>query len=478
MVYFFIAAGMLIAGYFVYGKFVERVFGADDSRPTPVMRLEDGVDFVKMNPKKIFLIQILNIAGLGPIFGPILGALYGPTALIWVVLGCIFGGAVHDYFSGMMSIRNEGKSLPELVGINLGGTAKQVLNVVALTLLILVGVVFVLGPAKLLAQKINFGFDAATASLVWSGVIFVYYFAATILPVDKIIGRIYPFFGAALLFMAFGLVTMLMVKGYTLFPNGVDFTVNTHPKDLPLWPLIFITIACGAISGFHATQSPMMARCLPKETMGRPVFFGAMIGEGLIGLIWVTLGMSFYQSPEALQGALANGGPAAVVDQISLTLMGDFGGLLAVLGVIALPITSGDTAFRSARLIIADYLKFSQVKASQRLFIAVPLFVLGFIITKTDFGILWRYFGLVNQSLAVMVLWTTAVYLARENKLHWIASIPATFMTVICSTYILYNKVGLGLDYHISCIAGVAIGFACMGWFLVKKGSLVPVPVK
>lgn len=471
MVYFFIAAATLILGYFTYGKLVENIFGADDSIPTPAVRLEDGVDFVRIDMWNINLIQLLNIAGLGPIFGPILGALYGPVALVWVVIGCIFAGGVHDYFSGMLSVREDGKSIPEIVGANLGLTAKQLMNVISIVLLLLVGVVFVLGPAALLAKKINFGLDPVIAKYVWTSFIFVYYFIATILPVDKIIGRIYPLFGVALLVMAFGLITMLMVKGYDLYPNGLDLR-NTNPNDLPLWPLIFITIACGAISGFHATQSPLMARCLPKESNGRPVFYGAMIGEGLIALVWVTLGMSFYQTPEALQAALANGGPAAVVDQISTTLMGPIGGFLAVIGVIALPITSGDTAFRSARLIIADFFKFSQKENSKRLMIAVPLFLIGFAITKTEFSVIWRYFGLTNQSLATIVLWTAGVYLARHAKAHWIATIPATFMTAVSATYLCNAKIGFNMPYETSVIVGAAFAAFCFVWFMLKSSKL------
>ncbi|MCG8530073.1 MAG: carbon starvation protein A [Desulfovibrionales bacterium] len=471
MFYFFIAAAALIIGYFTYGKLVENIFGADESRPTPVTHLEDGVDFVMMDQKQIYLIQLLNIAGLGPIFGPILGALYGPVALLWVVIGCIFAGAVHDYFSGMLSVRYDGKSIPEVVGINLGASAKQVMNVFSIILLLLVGVVFVLGPAKLLAAKINFGLEVETAKYVWTSIIFGYYFIATILPVDKIIGRVYPLFAVTLLIMAFGLITMLIVDGYDFYPNGLALA-NTHPKGLPLWPLIFITIACGAISGFHATQSPLMARCLPNEKMGRPVFLGAMIGEGLIALVWVTLGMTFYKTPEALQAVLASGGPAAVVDQVSVTLMGPIGGFLAIIGVIALPVTSGDTAFRSARLIIADYFKLSQKETPKRLLIAIPLFAVGFAITQTEFAVIWRYFGLSNQTLATMVLWTAAVYLARNAKAHWIASIPATFMTAVSATYLCNAKIGLNMSYDMSCMVGAAFAIFCFVWFMMKAGKM------
>ncbi len=459
---------MLIAGYFVYGKIVEANFGVDNCRATPACRMEDGVDFVKMDPKKIYLIQLLNIAGLGPIFGPILGALYGPAALVWIVLGSIFAGAVHDYFSGMLSVRYDGKSIPDAVGYNLGKFAKQFMNVFSIVLLLLVGVVFVLGPAKLLANKIGFDLDNATAVMLWTGIIFAYYFLATILPVDKIIGRLYPLFALALLIMAGGLTVMLIVDGYTFFPNGVGLA-NVHPTGLPLWPLMFITIACGAISGFHATQSPLMARCIPDEKCGRPVFYGAMIGEGIIALVWATLGMTFYQTPEALQAVLAQGGPAAVVDQVATTLMGPIGGFLAIIGVIILPISSGDTAFRSARLIIADFTNIAQRDVVKRLMIAVPLFAVGFLITKTEFGVIWRYFGFSNQTLATIVLWAAAMYLVRHGKIHWIATIPAVFMTAVCATYLC---VAPEFPLHLSETAGYGIGIAvaavCFVWFMIK----------
>lgn len=459
---------MLIAGYFVYGKIVEANFGVDNCRATPACRMEDGVDFVKMDPKKIYLIQLLNIAGLGPIFGPILGALYGPAALVWIVLGSIFAGAVHDYFSGMLSVRYDGKSIPDAVGYNLGKFAKQFMNVFSIVLLLLVGVVFVLGPAKLLANKIGFDLDNATAVMLWTGIIFAYYFLATILPVDKIIGRLYPLFALALLIMAGGLSVMLIVDGYTFFPNGVGLA-NVHPTGLPLWPLMFITIACGAISGFHATQSPLMARCIPDEKCGRPVFYGAMIGEGIIALVWATLGMTFYQTPEALQAVLAQGGPAAVVDQVATTLMGPIGGFLAIIGVIILPISSGDTAFRSARLIIADFTNIAQRDVVKRLMIAVPLFAVGFLITKTEFGVIWRYFGFSNQTLATIVLWAAAMYLVRHGKVHWIATVPAVFMTAVCATYLcVAPEFPLHLSESVGYGIGIAVAAACFVWFMFK----------
>lgn len=460
MATFFIAVAALIGGYFIYGTFVDKVFGSNGDRAVPAKSLADGVDYMEMSSAKVFLIQLLNIAGLGPIFGPILGALYGPAALLWVVIGSIFAGAVHDYFSGMLSVRQNGDSIPNVVGKQLGLSAKQFMNIFSIILLLLVGVVFVLGPAKLLGKMT--GLNAT----MWVAIIFAYYFLATILPIDKIIGRVYPLFGAVLIFMAVGLTTALFVQGYDVIPNlNME---NMHPKELPMWPLMFITIACGAISGFHSTQSPVMARCLKNEKAGKPIFYGSMIGEGLIALVWVTLGMSFYQNPEALNGALAQGGPAFVVNEISTTLLGTFGGFLAVIGVIALPITSGDTAFRSARLIIADFTKVSQKVPMKRLYLAVPLFFIGFLISLADFGVIWRYFGFANQALASIVLWASAVYLAKEKKLHWIASIPATFMTAVVITYLANAKIGFGINIETSIYVGIAGAAATFAFFMFK----------
>ncbi len=460
MLYFFTCVAALIVGYFVYGKIVDRIFDADPNRITPARALADGVDYVEMSPKKIFLIQLLNIAGLGPIFGPILGALYGPAALVWIVIGCIFAGAVHDYFSGMLSIRHEGKSIPDVVGYQLGNGFKQFMRVFSIVLLLLVGVVFVLGPAKLLGNM------SGMAVPVWVAIIFGYYFLATILPIQKIIGRLYPLFGAVLIFMAVGLTAALIFKGYQFFP---ELTLsNIHPKDLPLWPLMFITIACGAVSGFHATQSPLMARCVTNEKYGRPLFFGAMIGEGIIALIWATLGMSFYSGAEALNTALGQGGPAYVVNEISTTLLGPVGGLLAVIGVIILPISSGDTAFRSARLIIADFLNMPQKLAPKRLLLAVPLFAVGYLVSLAEFGMIWRYFGWANQTLATIVLWTGAAYLIREAKNHWIATVPATFMTAVAATYLGYAEIGFGLPLQIASLVGILTAIGSLILFLVK----------
>ena len=460
-VYFLLACAALLVGYLVYGKIVAKIFGEDDNRVTPAISMADGVDYVPMSPIKIWLIQLLNIAGIGPIFGPILGALYGPTALLWIVIGSIFAGATHDYFSGMLSIRYKGTNVPNIVGYNLGNVFKRIMQLFAVILLLLVGVVFMTSPAMLLKNLTSIDMN------VWLIIIFVYYLLATILPIDKIIGRLYPIFGAVLLIMAVGMTVMLFVKGYDFYP-AAEMT-NQFPGDnpLPIYPLIFVTIACGALSGFHATQSPLMSRCLTKESYGRPIFYGAMIGEGFIALIWATVGMTFYQSPAELQAALASGGPANVVNQSALSLMGSIGGILAVLGVIVLPITSGDTAFRAARLTIAEVFNFNQTPSKNRLSIAIPLFIVGAILTQVDFNVIWRYFGWSNQTLACIMLWAGAAYLYRKGRFHWIASIPATFMTSVVVCYIGMDKnLGFGIDYTISVYIGIAGALIAIGSFL------------
>ncbi len=463
VLYFFAALAALLVGYIVYGTFVAKVFGADPNRKTPAQLKADGVDFVEMKTGKIWLIQLLNIAGVGPIFGPILGALYGPAALVWIVVGSIFAGAVHDYMAGMMSMRFGGSNMPNITGYTLGNTAKQVMRVFSIVLLLFVGVVFVSAPAKLLSVMtpdwLNFN--------TWMVIIFAYYFLATILPIDKIIGNLYPLFGAVLLIMSIGMVSMLIIDGYEFYP-AAEWT-NQHPKGLPIWPLMFITIACGAISGFHATQSPLMARCLPNEKLGKPVFYGSMIAEGAIALVWATVGMSFYQNPEALGAAIAAGGPGKVVSDAAYGLMGNIGGIFAMLGVIVLPITSGDTAFRATRLTMAEVFNFDQKQAAKRLMIAVPLFILGGIISQLDFSVIWRYFGFANQALASMALWTGAAFLYRDGRFHWIASIPATVMTAAASSYILSEKtMGLGLDFTIANGIGGAFAVICFVWFILR----------
>ena len=466
--YFVLALAGLLAGYCVYGAIVEKVFGPDPNRPTPACKMPDGVDYVEMSPTKVFLIQLLNIAGLGPVFGPILGALYGPIALLWVVIGCVFAGAVHDYFSGMLSVRYNGKSVPDIVGYNLGDLIKKLMRVFAVVLLILVGVVFVAGPAGLLSQL------TGMHSMLFVAIIFAYYFLATILPVDKIIGRVYPFFAVLLVFMAVGLLGALAFKGYTFYSN-IEWTMHS-PSGLPAWPLVFITIACGACSGFHATQSPLMARCINNEKHGRKIFYGAMIAEGVIGLIWVTLGMSFYSDTAALAAALGPKGNAAlVVNNISVELLGVFGGALAVLGVVVLPVTSGDTAFRAARLTIADAIGYDQRPHKNRLMIAVPLFVVGVALNFIPFGMLWRYFGFANQAPRRHHVVGRGRLLAASRQVPMIASVPVCFMTAVSAVYICFEKtMGFGMSYELSNIVGIAIVLICFALLLTAGRKVQP----
>jgi len=450
MLFFLICVLMLFLGYLIYGRIVERIFAIEPSRPTPAIAKKDGVDYVPMPTWKVFLIQLLDIAGIGPVFGPILGALYGLSSLIWIVIGSIFAGGVHDFFSGMLSVRNDGKSIPEVIGDAFGTSARVIMRVFSLLLLILVAVVFVLSPAKLLNELIH----VDTGILVV--LIFAYYFLATILPIDKLIGRLYPFFGFLFIFMAFGITVALFFSDHAILPN-LNFSVNTNPDKTPIWPLLFITLSCGALSGFHSTQSPIMARCLKNEKHGRSVFYGAMIMEGIIALIWATVGLSFYETPQALNSVIAASTPSGVVYEASMSLLGKAGGFLAVIGVVILPITSGDTAFRSSRLIIADTFGMGQKKIRERLTIAVPLFIVGFIISKSEFETVWRYFGWANQALAMLVLWSAAIFLARKNKFHYIASLPAAFMTAVVITFILNAKIGLNLGYNISVAIGMIL---------------------
>jgi carbon starvation protein CstA len=449
--------GLLVLGYFTYGKLVERVFVPDPNRPTPCSTMADGVDYVSMPTWKVFFVQVLNIAGIGPIFGPILGALYGPIALVWIVVGAVFAGAVHDYFSGMLSVRNRGASLPDLVGTFLGTGARWIMRVFSLLLLMLVGVVFVLSPAQLLGNLTGLNVQVFVAC------IFGYYFLATILPINKIIGRIYPFFGALLLFMTLGVLVGMALGDVQVLPN-LDISVNTHPEGLPIWPLLFITLSCGAISGFHSTQSPLMARCIRNESKGRLVFYGAMIAEGIIALVWAAAGMSLFYGPDALYHVIQSGTPSLVVEQVCRSLLGPVGGFLAILGVIILPVTSGDTAFRSNRLILAEIFSLSQARAAKRLLLAIPLFITAAIIASQDFQVIWRYFGWSNQTLAMLVLWSAAVYLKKQDKYHWIATVPAMFMTAVSVSFILQAPIGFGLPPLFSNLAGLAAAILAMAF--------------
>ncbi|HPF02302.1 MAG TPA: carbon starvation protein A [Bacteroidales bacterium] len=470
MITFFTAIGILILGYLFYSRLIEKIEKADPNRQTPAYKLKDGVDYVPMPWWRVFLIQFLNIAGLGPIFGAIAGAMWGPVAFLWIVLGSVFAGAVHDYFSGMLSIRHNGLSITEIVGVYLGKGVKQFIRGFTVVLMVLVGAVFIMGPAKILA-----GLNPDALSMTfWVWIIFIYYLLATLLPIDKIIGRIYPLFGFALIFMALGLITALFVKGFNIPELSPGNFRNFHvdAQKFPVFPMMFITIACGAISGFHSTQSPMMARCITNEKLGRRVFYGAMITEGVVAMIWAAIGMSFYGGIRELNIVMTEhqGNAAFLVNEISNSLLGKFGGLLALLGVVAAPITSGDTAFRSARLIVADFLSFKQGPIKNRLLISIPLFTIGFLLTLVNFDIIWRYFAWSNQTLATFVLWAITVYLAQNHKFFWITLVPAVFMTAVTCTYILFAPEGFSLPAVISYPAGLLAALSALsGFFIYNK---------
>ena len=462
MITFFICLAILIIGYFVYGRVVEGLFHPDD-KPTPAVLHPDGVDYVPMKEWKAFLIQLLNIAGLGPIFGALAGALWGPVVFLWIVLGTVFGGAVHDYVSGMLSIRNDGASLAELVGKYLGTTIKHIMRVFSVILLVMVGTVFTVGPAGLLARltpnMLNVTF--------WTVVVLIYYFLATLLPIDKIIGRIYPVFGICLVIMALGIGIMTVVRNGSHPMQELTFA-NLHPKGTPIWPMMFVTVACGAISGFHATQSPMIARTLTSEKQGRRVFYGAMVSEGIIALIWAAAGIAFYGGVNGLAGAGANA--ANLVYEMSFSLLGPVGGVLAMIGVIACPITSGDTALRSARLTIADWFKLDQVSMKNRLVLTVPLLAIAYAISLVDYSIVWRYFAWSNQTLAVFTLWAGSVFMAKKfgKAISFILVIPAMFMSAVCSTYILFAPEGLHLSANVAYPIGLAFAIVCFIVFAVR----------
>ena len=447
---------LLAVGYVFYGKLVERVFCPDD-RPTPAVDHPDGVDYIPMKNWRVFLIQLLNIAGTGPIFGALLGAVFGPVVFLWIVFGSILGGAVHDYMSGMISIRMNGASISEIVGAYLGPAAKQVMRVFSLILLVLLGAVFTTSPALLIARLtpewMNAGF--------WVVVILAYYLLATLLPIDKLIGKLYPIFGAVLLMMAVGIIVGLIAGGYQL----PELTLtNLHPDGRPVWPYMFITVACGAISGFHGTQSPMMARCLTSEKNGRKIFYGAMISESVIALVWAAAGVAFYGATGGLQAALAELGQSGVVYDISVSLLGTFGGALAIIGVVVCPVSSGDTAFRSARLTIADWFHIDQASLPKRLAVTVPLLAAGAVLTQVDFDVVWRYFSWSNQTLAMITLWAAAMYLVRHGAKPWhslLCALPATFMSGVSCTYILMADEGFRLSQTIAYPVGIAFAAAC-----------------
>lgn len=488
MITFFVAVIVLIAGYFLYGKLAARLFAPDPSRTTPAYSVNDGVDFKPMPTWKVFVIQFLNIAGLGPIFGAILGAAYGPAAYLWIVFGCIFMGAVHDFSAGMMSLRHNGSNMPDIAGDYLGKSMKWVTNIVVCFLLLAIGVSFVTGPSDLIATLTGVNKE------VWLWVIFIYYLFATLLPIDKIIGSIYPFMGAALLLMAVGVGVALVAGDISGTHQMTELTIpslrNWHadPQNNILVPMLFIVISCGAISGFHSTQSPLMARCLKNEKYARPVFYGAMIAEGMVAMIWASAAMAYFGGPEGLNRAASEGimidgvltrvTPAIAVDMICKSWLGKAGGIIAIIGVVVCPITSGDTAFRSLRLAVADFLKSDQKPIGKRLMIAIPAFVIAYICCKADFSTIWNYVGICNQILACIVLWTAAAWLSSCGKPHWMCSVPATFLTFVCVSFFIVapsGNGGLHLQPSIGYIAGGVAACAALTAFLIlqnRKKSL------
>ncbi|MBN2166956.1 MAG: carbon starvation protein A [Marinilabiliaceae bacterium] len=469
MITFILSIVVLILGYSIYGKYVEKLAGANNANITPAVKINDGVDFLVLPTWKVFTIEFLNIAGLGPIFGAVLGAMYGPLAYVWIVFGAIFFGAVHDYFSGMLSIKHNGASIPEIVGHYLGKPALVILRIFTLILLVFVGVAFVSGPAELLDKLTGGGM------VYWIYGIFAYYLIATLLPINKIIGKIYPIFGGFLLLMALGIFIAIVYLWFSGQLDIVELTVvsmkNYHhnPDQNILFPMMFVVISCGAISGFHSTQAPMMARCVKKETDGRRVFYGAMIAEGIVALIWATAAMNFFGGPNGLNDANYNGmGPAVIVDSISKSWLGTFGAIVAIIGVVVCPITTGDTAFRSARLIVADAFKIPQASIVKRLLISIPLFVVGFTLSKIEFSVIWKYLGLSNQILSVIVLWTIAVYLKINKKNHWLVSVPAAFMTSVCISYFLVAPNvagGIEMNEKYGILAGIVVSLILLLYF-------------
>ena len=473
MISFFICLFLLIGGFFVYGKFAEKVFGPDDRR-TPAIAMEDGADYVPMGTARIFLIQLLNIAGLGPISGALAGAAWGPSVFLWITLGTILGGGVHDYMIGMMSMRHKGASVSELTGMYLGNGMKQVMRVFSVVLLVLVGVSFSTGPANLLAMLTPEVLDMN----FWLIVVLVYYFFATFVPIDKLIGKIYPIFGICLIVMALGVGGMILFSGNYTIP---EITLqNLHPNGTPIWPVMFISVACGAISGFHATQSPLMARCMRSEKSGRNVFYGAMVAEGIIALIWAAAGAAFYNGTGGLLTALGQG-QASVVYEICFTLLGPIGAVIAMIGVIACPISSADTAYRSARLTLADWFNFDQKPIRNRLILTVPLLGVGAFLTQIDVQIIWRYFSWSNQTLAMIALWAASVYLLKRGRAYLVTALPATFMSAVSCTYILMAEEGMRLSTSVAYPIGILFAAGCLGMFtyscIMKKGKKMALPV-
>lgn len=467
MISFIISLIALVVGYLVYGRVVEKVF-RPDNRVTPAVDKADGVDFIVLPRWKVFMIQFLNIAGTGPIFGAIMGAKFGPSAYLWILLGCIFAGATHDYFSGMLSMRHGGAGLPEIVGHYLGRKTKNVLLVFSVFLLIMVGAVFVYSPALILG---NITGNSVSWVYIWCLIIFVYYIIATMLPIDKIIGKVYPLFAVSMLFMAVAMMIVLFVK-FPKLPEITDGLANLSPSQGDIFPCLFITIACGAISGFHATQSPLMARCIKSEKDGRPLFYGTMITEGLVALVWATISSYFFYGGAADElGVPVSLQAPEVVVAVSEGWLGTIGGILALLGVVAAPITSGDTALRSARLIIAEFLHIEQRTIRKRIYICVPLFAVTMgmlcfnIADKDGFNVVWGYFGWANQTLAVFTLWAITVYLVRNHRAYAITLLPALFMTVVCSTFIVVSGNAFNMDITVGYGVGVCVLLVSVAWF-------------
>lgn len=462
MISLILALLVLLVGFAVYGKVVERIFGPDD-RQTPAIAINDGVDCVPMKPWKAFLVQLLNIAGTGPIFGALMGACFGPVVFLWIVFGAILGGAVHDYMCGMISSRHRGDSIAELSGIYLGNAAKWIMRVFSIVLLTLTGTVFVTSPAALIARLT----PAFMNEKFWIVVILAYYVLATLLPIDKLIGKLYPVFGVILIVMAVSVLGGIAFGGYTIPEVTLQ---DLHPKGLPVWPFMFVTVACGAISGFHATQSPMIAKCITSEKQGRRVFYGAMIAESVIALIWAAAGVAFYGGTEMLNDAISRLGQSGTVYEISNSMLGTVGGLLAVVGVVVCPITSGDTAFRSARLILAEITRLDQQKIKNRLIITLPLLAVGAALTQLNFDVLWRYFSWSNQTLAMIALWVATAYLIKEGKYRYgslITALPAAFMSAVSLTYILMAQEGFRLSASIAYPAGLCFAVALFALYIV-----------
>jgi carbon starvation protein CstA len=480
MITFFISLFLLIIGFIFYSRFTEKIFKIDD-RKTPAMDHPDGVDITPLPKWKAFLIELLNIAGTGPIFGAISGALFGPIAFLWIVIGCIVGGAVHDYYSGMISSRNNGDSIVKLSGKYLGKTIEIIMRIFSIILLILVTAVFVVSPSTLLENLTS----GNVSAWIWMIIILVYYFLSTILPIDKIIGKAYPVFGVLLITMAVSVIIGILCNQNSypmleLIGNFKDFSLENG--GLPWWPFMFTTIACGAVSGFHATQSPMIAKCIKSEREGRQIFYGAMVAEGIIALIWAAAAMAFYKvnTQEGWNTLNAIGGNSESVHEIAKTLLGPVGTVLAVVGVIICPITSGDTALRSCRLILGEWFSLDQKKLKNRIILTLPLFVIIVGISIWDFAdsanfnILWRWFAWSNQVLAAIALWVATGYLLKENKVKipsLTTAIPASVMTAVVITYLFGEPTisfGKFIPMNVAIIIGLSITVLIFGFYVYK----------